>query len=230
MKHFDSSDVHAVIGPEDLERVGKFRYLIYVEEQGKPAIHANHEERTLIEPADRRANSSIYWIESQGQIIGTVRAEILSNFHPEQKFLGLEAFDFVEPSQVIYFSRLMIARNGRGSRIAPTLCFTGFQLGIVKNCMLGVLLCKPNLVPLFESYGYVPYADEFIHPEFGGEVPMAIIGEVDYLNTFAPSLGTWLARYRTNSFHTASFLDRIARFRGMSASKPMRDRYLVEER
>ena len=229
MKTFNSSQVRAVIDPADLERVGKFRYHIYVEEQNKLAMHADHDARTLIEPADRRACTSVYWLEDDNGILGTVRAEVLSQSDVEQEYLGLEAFDFLEPDQIVYFSRLMIAPNARGSRIASILCFTGFQLGVVKNCSVGILLCKPELVPLFASYGYVAYADEFVHPEFGSEVPMAIVGEVDYLRPRAPSLASWLERYRPDSPYTKRFLGRIAQRQGIFPTERPRDRYLIEE-
>ncbi|MGN6519327.1 MAG: hypothetical protein ACTHK2_07890 [Dokdonella sp.] len=59
----DLHDVRVAVTPDDLARVGAFRYRIYVEEQRKFAAHADHEARTLIEPLDRKASSLVYTIE-----------------------------------------------------------------------------------------------------------------------------------------------------------------------
>ena len=55
----DLHDVRVAVAPDDLARVGAFRYRIYVEEQRKFAAHADHEARTLIEPLDRKASSLV---------------------------------------------------------------------------------------------------------------------------------------------------------------------------
>jgi len=216
----DISDVRVVFGPDELRRVGEFRYRIYIEEQGKSAVHADPVARTLIEPADRRAASTIFWIERDGRIVGTVRAEILATQHEDAEYLKLDTLDFIEPTKIIYFSRMMVAREARRSDVTPKLCFLGFQKGLLKDCWLGVLTCKPALVPLFQTYGYTPYADEFSHPESGRQVPMAIVGEVDYLSSRAAPLTLWLSAHRADSPFTAQFLERIARYRACSSSNP----------
>lgn len=63
MESVDLPDVRMVIAPDDLQRVGRFHYGIYIREQGKAARHVDHEARTLIEPADASVPSCVPWIE-----------------------------------------------------------------------------------------------------------------------------------------------------------------------
>lgn len=213
----DMNDVRAVIGPDDLQRVGEFRYRIYIGEQGKTAAHADHAARTLIEPADRRPTSTIFWIERDGAIKGTVRAEVLAPGHEDARHLSLDALDFIAPSKIVYFTRMMVARDARKSDVMPKLCLVGFQKGVVKDCWIGVLTCKRALVPLFETYGYSQYADSFVHPESGAQTPMAIVGEIDYLGNRAAPLTQWLSRYRADSPYSRHFLDHLKNFRASSS-------------
>ncbi len=206
------SDVRVVFGPDELARVGEFRYRIYVEEQGKSAAFADHEKRRLIEPADRRASTTIFWIERDGAILGTVRAEILHAKHEDAQMLNVDRFDFLRPTEIIYFSRLMISRCARGSDITAKLCRLGFLLGLSKDCRLGVLTCNPQLVPMFEKFGYLNYARPFIHAESGPQVPMAILGEVDYLRTVGAPLAEWPALHRPENQLTTQFLAWIEAF------------------
>jgi hypothetical protein len=206
--------VRVVVGPVDLRRVGEFRYRIHVAEKGEPAADAQNADRTLIDPADRRANSTIFWVEEDGEIVGTVRAEIFSPpYELAPEYLKLETFDFAEPPKIVYLSRLMVAPGPLGTRITPALCFTGFQLGLVKDCRLGVLTCTSEWVELFESYGYAAYGNRFLHAECGWKVPMAILGEAAYVQPYTPSLATWLARHRPDSRYLDQFRHRVAHFR-----------------
>lgn len=208
----DTSDVQIVFMPDQLERVGAFRYQVYIEEQGKSAVHVNHARRTLIEPIDRAPSSQIYYLEGKGSVIATLRTEFLgADDHGHERAFAV--FDFIPPSQMMNFTRLMVARAARQSGATAKLLFFGFALAVLKDRSLGLLTCKPELVPLFEMYGCLQYADAFVHPEHGLQVPMAILGEVAYLRERAAPLADWLAQHRTETLYTERFLDRIAAYR-----------------
>jgi hypothetical protein len=211
----DTSDVRIVFTPDQLERVGAFRYQVYIEEQGKTTVHADHVARRLIEPIDRDASSLIYFLERDNRLIATLRVEFLGadDYAHAPAFA---VFDFMPPSQMMHFTRLMVAPEARRSDATPKLLFLGFALAVLKDRSLGLLTCKPELVPVFEMYGCLQYADAFVHPEHGSQVPMAILGEVDYLRARAAPLAGWLAQHRTENLYTERFLDRIAAYRAAS--------------
>lgn len=215
------SDVRVVVSPEQMERVGAFRYEVYVREQGKNARHADHVARALIEPADRQASSFVYYIERNGVIVASLRAELLDE-QDGAHAASFAAFGFMPPSQMLFFSRLMLAADARGSVATARLLQSGFALAILKNRSLGLLTCRPALVPVFERFGCLQYADSFTHAEHGLQTPMAILGEVAYLRGRAAPLADWLATHRRESPYTRRFLD-VARACASHARSRVRD-------
>lgn len=201
----DLSDVNVVISPGQLARVGAFRYGVYVQEQGKHAQHADHEARMLIEPADRAASSVVYYLQRDEDIVASLRIEFLEA-HDHAHAASFSAFDFVPPSQMLFFTRLMVAAGVRGSAATAMLLQAGFALAILKDRSLGLLTCKPALVPLFERFGCLQYAGSYMHADHGLQSPMAILGEVAYLRERAAPLADWLGKYRQESPCTERFL------------------------
>lgn len=117
------------------------------------------------------------------------------------------AFDSMSPSQMSFFSRLMVAADARGSMAMAKLLQSGFALASLKGRSLGLLTCRPALVPVFERFGCMQYADSFRHPEHGLQAPMAILAEVAYLCGRAAPLADWLATHRQDSPYIQRFLD-----------------------
>jgi hypothetical protein len=199
------SDVNVAVSPEQLERVGAFRYGVYVREQGKHALHADHAARVLIEPADRSALSVVCYVERGGAVVASLRIEF-HEAHDETHATSFSVFHFVPPSRMLFFSRLMVAADARASAATARLLQFGFALAIMKDRSLGLMTCKPALVPLFERFGCLQYADSYLHADHGPQSPMAILGEVAYLRERAAPLADWLDGYRQESPYTERFL------------------------
>lgn len=206
-------DVRVAVTPDDLARVGAFRYRIYVEEQRKFAAHADHDARTLIEPLDRKASSLVYTIERGDEIVATMRVEFLDEEAQARHAAAFAAFDFIPPTQLMHFTRLMIAQAARNSDAMPKLLFLGFALALLKDRRFGLLTCKPELVPVFERYACLQYADAYVDEECGEQVPMAILGEPHYLRACGAPLAEWLVRHRTDSPYSQRVLERIDAWR-----------------
>lgn len=209
----DLHDVRVVVTPEDLARVGAFRYRIYVEEQRKFAAHADHDARTLIEPLDRNASSLVYCIERAGEIAATMRVEFLDEDARARHAAAFDTFNFILPAQMMHFTRLMIAPAARNSDAMPKLLFLGFALALLKDRCFGLLTCKPELVPVFERYACLQYADVYVDAECGEQVPMVILGEPRYLRECGAPLADWLVRHRTDSPYSQRVLERIDAWR-----------------
>lgn len=209
----DMHDVRVAMTLDDLARVGAFRYRIYVEEQGKCAAHADHGARTLIEPLDRKASSIVYYIERDGEIAATMRAEFLDADARDRHGAAFDTFDFIPPAQMMHFTRLMVAPAARNADATPKLLFLGFALALLKDRCFGLLTCKPDLVPVFERYACLQYADAYLDAESGEQVPMAILGETRYLRERAAPLADWLSRHRTESPYSQRVLERVDGYR-----------------
>jgi len=217
----DLSDVRVVMSPEQMQRVGAFRYGVYVQEQGKSARYADHAARVLIEPADRAASSLVYYIERNGIVFASLRAELLEEQDCAHA-ASFVTFGFMPPSQMLFLSRLMVAADARGSSAMARFFQAGFALAILKGRSLGLLTCRPALVAVFERFGCLQYADAFTHAEHGLQVPMAILVESAYLQARAAPLSGWLAEYRQESPYTERFLD-VARTCAVHARSRVRE-------
>lgn len=217
----DLSDVRVVVSPEQMQRVGAFRYGVYVQEQGKSARYADHAARVLIEPTDHAASSLVYYIERNGDIIASLRVEFLEA-QDQAHAATFASFHFMPPAQMLFFSRLMVSADARASTATARLLQIGFALAILKGRSLGLLTCRPVLVPVFERFGCLQYADAFTHAEHGLQTPMAILGEIAYLRGRAAPLADWLAEHRPESPYTERFLD-IARTYAVHARSRVRE-------
>ena len=213
----DLSDVRVALTPEDLERVGRFRYGIYVEEQGKATRHADHERKRLIEPEDRSPKSLVLWIEREGRILGTVRADIGPFDEEITAQLQLERLPFLPPDRLLLFTRMMVAADMRHSDVTQKLCFCCLALGITKGVFGAVLTCRPQLHRVFETYGWLQYAPEYEHAEAGSQMPMAVLGEPDYFASRQSPVVEWLRQHRHDSPYTPAFLEAVAAFRSEQA-------------
>jgi len=215
-------DIRTVVTPEDLARVGRFRYEIYVQEQGKNALHVDHENRTLIEPEDRDVRSQIYWIESEGRILGTVRTQF-GPFAPDfVESMQLHRLPFDPSRELFLFTRMMVAEDARRTEITTKLFRLGLTISITKNITAGILACAPRLVPVFESFGCLAYADTFVHSIAGPQVPMAVLGESDYMRERGSPLADWIQALRPLSVYTRRFLECVNEHRKHTASPPVR--------
>lgn len=205
----DLSEVRVVLTPEDLERVGRFRYSIYVEEQGKTARYADHARKTLIEPEDRSPKSMVLLIEREGEVTGSVRADI-GPFDAEiAAQLQLHRLQFLRQEQMLLFSRMMIALDERHRDATPKLFFAALGLALSKGLRIGLLTCQPKLRPMFEAYGALQYGVEFQHDDAGTQIPMASLGEPAYFASRQSPATEWVRMHRPESPHTNAFL-RIA--------------------
>ena len=222
MNPLDLSDVRMVITPDDVERVGRFRYSVYVEEQGKHALHADHEAKTLIEPEDRDWNTRTYWVERGGEILGTVRAQRGPFPTSVAEQMQLHRLPFGGQQNLVLYSRLMIAQKARHSDVIGKIFVVGFAITPGNGLVAGVLTCAPPLVRVFEMLGCAAYAEPFIHEEAGPQQPMAVLGEVEYLRRRGSHLADWLATFKQSSPHTNDFLSSVECYRertGLSAPR-----------
>ena len=213
MKPIDLSDVRMVLTPSDLERIGRFRYAVYVEEQGKSTPHADHRRRTLIEPEDRDWNSRTYWVEREGRILGTVRAQ-RGPFPPEvARQMRLDAFPFDGQSRLALYSRLMVAQQARHTDVVSRLIFVGVAITTWNHLCAGVMTCLPALVPIFEKLGCAAYAEPFVHADSGVQQPMALLCEAQYLRERGSPVADWVDSIKPESPHSAAFLALIEGYR-----------------
>jgi hypothetical protein len=206
MDSIDLSDIRMVLAPHELERIGRFRYAVYVEEQGKRTAHADHEARTLIEPEDHNWATRTYWVERGGEILGTVRTQRgpFPALMAEQ--MQLDRLPFGGQPNLVLFSRLLISPAARRTDVISKILIAGVAMTAGNGLIAGVHTCKPELAPVFETFGCSAYAAPFVHDEAGPQQPMALLCEGEYLRRRGSPLASWLETFKPASPHTDDFL------------------------
>ena len=64
-------EIKLIDNPQDLQRVFRLRYAVYVEELGAEMAHADHQRREVREPWDKSGDNLGAWIN--GELVGGVR-------------------------------------------------------------------------------------------------------------------------------------------------------------
>jgi len=168
--------------PEDRQRVYRFRYTIYVNEMGKRDLsYADHEGKILTDDLDE--SGTLFYAESGGAVVATLRRnQVGGNDLPAEyrDIYDLPSFAEFPPSVLSFSSRLMIARDMRGSPTLAKLLVTAYEHGITQGVLFDFCNCSPGLVDLYEHLGYRRYTDNFIDPDVGYRVPMVLVAHDEH--------------------------------------------------
>src|SRR5260370_1088540 len=137
---------------EDLARIFRFWYDIYIAEMGKPMPGADHNRCTLSDGLDSRATH--LYAHCNGEILGTLRIVWGREAIPDQyrKWYALERFN-CSPAAMSFTGRFMVAESWRktlrGSLAAVALACEAFRLGRSNGIEYDFIHTTTSLVPFF---------------------------------------------------------------------------------
>ena len=155
------------IDADDRIAAFRLRYDVYIAEQGKPYPEADHDDRLLSDELDNDAD--IIVVESNGAIVGTVRANCFSSPATRARYAQVFELDRfpVDLSEVVVCSRLAASAEHR-HRVERGLLFEGiYEHRLAKNTRLAFATCAPVLVRMFRRYGFREYASPIRDPIVG---------------------------------------------------------------
>lgn len=188
---------------QDLERIGQFRYQVYVKELGRRAAFADHGRQTLIEPADHLPHSVIFYTEHQGQLTGTARATLgpldEDDIAPYAAVTDAPALQALPAAKMVLVTRLMVAPNARGLGDAAALVQACFEFSCRNGVVLGLASCKPALQPFFQRSGFAVCGPDYEHPDAGAQRPMLMVVEPAFLAARRSRLAALCGHHRTHS-------------------------------
>lgn len=146
----------------------RFRYELYVEDQGLFADAADHQHRFLRDAEDERA--SIWLVEHGGEVVGTGR--LVWGRGPEDE---RDPFvDLVPDAEIAMVSRILIAPEHRRGRVLYDLVLAMFVAACARGCQLVLAECEPHLVNTWLKVGLRIYGLRE-HPSNGTLVRMALV-------------------------------------------------------
>ena len=162
--------------PEDLEKLYRFRYRIYVEEMGRHQRYADHAGRRVEEPLDAAAAHFIA-VDPSGAIVGCLRWNSGSNtdFGEYVNLYDMRRADLYFPQQCSNTTKLMTTPEYRRSSLGIELCVTGFAYAVAHGTVCDFIDCNPHLERFFTRFGYRSYNGRLIHPEYGDVLPMLLL-------------------------------------------------------
>jgi GNAT superfamily N-acetyltransferase len=151
----------------DLEKIYRFRYLIYVEEMGRVQSYADHARRRIEDPLDE---SAVNLAAFRGEdVVGVVRINCPrdSDVGDYERFYHLSSVGQDHPAHTSITTRLMIAPEYRKGRLAVRLATAVYEYGTVRGIRWSFIDCNPHLIPFFRGLGYVEHIPPADHPEYG---------------------------------------------------------------
>jgi CRP-like cAMP-binding protein/predicted GNAT family N-acyltransferase len=161
---------------DEREAVWRFRYQVYVEEMGKIALaNADHKRRWLADDMDEDA-LILYALENDA-VVATLRINNAkrTRLPPAiEAAYKLDRFSSIPLEHLSFSSRLMVARDLRGSVALHRILARAYELGLESGIVYDFCYCAPALIELYEHLGYRPYTENFLDPEVGYRVPLIL--------------------------------------------------------
>lgn len=177
-----SIEVRLARSTEDLCKLFRFRYAIYVEEMGRNPKCADHVRRTIEEPLDTNARNMIA-VEG-GNIVGALRANMgsESDFGEYRDLYEMERAGASFPDHVSMTSKFMVAPQYRSGTVAVRLALACFELGCMHDIHFDFMDTNRHLEGTYQRLGYRAYKGREVHSEYGDVLPMVLsLTDEEYL-------------------------------------------------
>lgn len=168
-----------------MHAVQRFKYDVYVEEMGRYAKIADHDNRLLVEVDD--ATSHVFLFSVGDTLAATMRLtwggdDALTGRHIEQYDLS-GVLDHVAPDQIVIGERFMIDPTHRGGTMLLEMFTAYMQFVNERRIQLIFGDCEPHLLNTYQALGFRTYTEHNVNsPETGYLIPLVIVAEdVEYM-------------------------------------------------
>jgi len=158
------------------EEIYHFRYQVYVEELGKTIGCADDTKKWLTDELDETA--ILFFVEVEGKIIATSRMNhgAMTTFSDYwRKIYRLDEFEEYSKEHISLSSRIMVAKEWRGSLALGSLLFEIFSYARKLGIKFDFCNCSPSLVEFYEHLGYRRYVDGFMNEDMGYLIPLVLL-------------------------------------------------------
>lgn len=167
-------EIRLASSDEDLERLYRFRYSIYVEEMNRVQHDANHERKWIRDDLDNRAHNLLAF--KDGELVGAIRINLTRDgpipYYTELYQIYEQPEVTVDNASIV--TRLMILSKLRRSSLALRLCSEAYEFGLYRGIRFNFIDCNYHLVKFFESFGWKHYIGTAVHKEYGEVHPMIL--------------------------------------------------------
>ncbi len=194
IKQYDMTQHLSKREQDEVTKIIKLRYSVYIEDLKYESPYADHKAKTLRDPLDDTGHLFGYF--KNGEAIGTVLTNYAKNTD-----LGYyqELYRMHELANSSYFdssicTKFMVRKDYRSSSIAFRLsCATLIQQA-ENNIIYSFIDCIEDNVPFFLRLGYKVCQEKMHHPDFGNGV--ALMMELQNIEELENCNSLYLKFYR----------------------------------
>jgi predicted GNAT family N-acyltransferase len=160
----------AIAGTEqELQQIGRLRYELFVERDGKSYRDADKDQRLFLEPVDR---CSLNFFGAIGNdCVVAVRSTRVQDAGGDQQLCRLveqAALSADQTSTTVICSRLVVCDRIRARLLIPELFRHVYRAALASGMRHSILAARPSLIPIFERFGFLAvspaYLDEIAGP------------------------------------------------------------------
>jgi predicted GNAT family N-acyltransferase len=164
---------------QELMKIGRLRYELFIERDGKPYRAADDERRLFLEPVDK-CSLNFFGTIGNDCVIAVRSTNVLDAECDEQLSRVVEQSE-VPPDQIsttVINSRFVVCEQIRARRLIPAVFRHVYRTALSSGMTNSILAARPSLIPIFERFGFVARSTAFLD-EIAG--PMVIM-KLDLLN------------------------------------------------
>jgi CRP-like cAMP-binding protein len=185
--------------PDELEKICRFRYRVYVEELGFDPPDADHSRKLLRDAADDYS-ISYGLIDEDGNVLGSLRATRLSQSPDPSPYIekyhmepAIAAFGL---SSLVASGRFMLDPKLRHGLSLQLMVRMAYEDGRRDGVRLIYLDCSPHLIRFYEGLGCRRYTAGFDDTFYGFKLPILLpLGDREHFAAVRSPLAPLAAAY-----------------------------------
>ncbi|KAF0120494.1 MAG: hypothetical protein FD152_4137 [Xanthobacteraceae bacterium] len=164
---------------DELNKIGRLRYDLFIERDGKAYSGANHRQRSFLELID--GHSLNFQVVHHGEPIAAVRLtrakDALADEHLVRivEHAGLNHSDL---RQTVVNSRLAVRPDTRARLQIPLLFRHMYRIGVLSGAAYCLVAARPDVGPLFEKFGFKKRSVSYVDP-VGGLMEVHVLDVFD---------------------------------------------------
>lgn len=160
---------------QDLQRIGRLRYSLFVAKDGKSYPCADHENQCFIEPIDHKS-LNICGVNDSTCLtaIRLTRAQIALEDDYLQRLLNHSPFDASRYGRLTVVSRLVAARHKDAKPLMVGAMREGYRVALANGIAFAVAATRPSLVPFFSRMGFVASGVSYVEA-IAGEMCVVVL-------------------------------------------------------
>jgi predicted GNAT family N-acyltransferase len=154
---------------QELRQIGRLRYELFVERDGKSYRDADKDQRLFLEPVDRCSLNFFGTIEDECVVgVRSTRVEDAGGDQQLCRLVEQSALPVDQTLTTVICSRLVVCDRIRARLLIPELFRHVYRAALSSGMTHGILAARPSLIPIFERFGFraasSAYLDEIAGP------------------------------------------------------------------